>query len=61
MTAEKPLRDTIGNEARPAISVGDGGRYLLVWEDNRNQGTTKLDLYGGIYINSRTFVPSAVR
>jgi hypothetical protein len=61
MAGERPLRAAYHNEAHPAIQVGDGGRYLLVWEDSRNQANTNLDLYGAIYVNSRAFVPSVLR
>ena len=31
---------------KPAVAIDDEGRYLIVWEDGRNQGSRGTDIYG---------------
>ncbi|KPL19403.1 MAG: hypothetical protein AMJ93_13165, partial [Anaerolineae bacterium SM23_84] len=37
-----------GHEGSPAVSAGGGWSYLVVWEDGRQIGTMKLDIYGDL-------------
>ena len=45
--------DAVGGQARPAVAAnGTNGRWMVVWSDSRNSGSTGYDIYGQQMANS---------
>jgi hypothetical protein len=47
LSVEFVISDAAGNQTLPSVSYDNVlGQFLVVWEDNRNSGTTNEDIYG---------------
>jgi len=53
--------DPAGIQQQPSVAVGDDGRYVVVWEDNRLRGSSNHDIFFALYNTAGTLIAGPVQ